>query len=394
MLCTLRLAWAAHSATPDFKAADSSAAVGWAGIGGGFLVGLRSRVSERSFLCPCALIPRFVMSRGIRRTLPLVSLSDMLVPGANDTLRGRRLLVLPCCLLAGAGLHRLTWAVGVSSSSAQSLARSMETSRVLDARLGNLPPDAEAGDVVEAVAAVSSDMHSSVRVKRYEKSLEANGYDTIGGLVALGVGGLALLGVPQGHAKLILRCLFPPSLQQPASAPPTPSHPVPQPDSPYLASPMEPRSGPEFCELSATGAPTSKGSRAWIITSTTFIGQYVEPSTLVAIQVAASNPLVVGAEWHLPSEQSRIVFDMLVGCGPRGLPADLLLAFPPDVVAEALGVAALAFISRQVLVATDEGAAALQAWRCVAHRWDRPREKVVVALFLLEEFWQLTCLIY
>ena len=129
-----------------------------------------------------------------------------------------------------------------------------------------------------------------------------------------------------------------------------------------MASPMRQRSGPEFCELSATGAPTSKGFRAWIITFITFVRQYVEPSTLAAIQVAASNPLVVGTEWHLPSEQNRIVFDMLVGCGARGLPADLLLAFPPDVVVGALGVAALAFISRQVLVVTDEGAAVLQAW--------------------------------
>ena len=82
----------------------------------------------------------------------------------------------------------------------------------------------------------------------------------------------------------------------------------------------------------------------------------------MAIQVAASDPLVVGEEWHLPSEQSRIVFDLLVGCGARGLPADLLLSFPPNIVTGSLGVAALAFISRQVLVVTDEGAAVLQAW--------------------------------
>ena len=118
----------------------------------------------------------------------------------------------------------------------------MEAPRVLDARLGSLPPDADAGVVVEAVAAVFSDMHSSVRVKRYDKSLEANGYDTIGGLMTLSVEDLLLLGLPQGHAKLVWSCLFPPSLQQPA--PTTPPHPFPQPDSPYLASPMKQRSGP------------------------------------------------------------------------------------------------------------------------------------------------------
>ena len=42
----------------------------------------------------------------------------------------------------------------------------MEASRVLDARLGDLPPDAEASVVVKAVAAVFSDMHVSVRSRQ------------------------------------------------------------------------------------------------------------------------------------------------------------------------------------------------------------------------------------
>jgi hypothetical protein len=62
------------------------------------------------------------------------------------------------------------------------------------------------------------------------------------------------------------------------------------------------------------------------------------------------------------NEQGRIVFDALVGCGPSGLPSDLLLSFSPDILTGALGVAAIAFISRMVLVVTDEGAAVLQAW--------------------------------
>ena len=85
----------------------------------------------------------------------------------------------------------------------------MEAPRVLDARLGGLPPDADASVVVEAIAAVFSDMHSSVRVKKYHRSLEENGYDTIGGLMTLSVEDLLVLGMPQGHAKLVWGCLFP-----------------------------------------------------------------------------------------------------------------------------------------------------------------------------------------
>ena len=238
----------------------------------------------------------------------------------------------------------------------------MESSRVLDERFGVLSPDAEVGVVIKVVAEVFSDLHLSVRVKKHEKTLESNDYGTLGGLMTLEIDDLLLLGVSQGHAKLIIRALFPPSLQPaPPPSPPSPTRTV-VPDSPFSSSPPRVRSGPEFCELSATGAPTSKGFRAWIITFMVFIRQYVEESTLTAIQVAASNPLVVGAEWLLPCAQGQIVFDMLVGCGSKGLPPDLLLAFPPEIVGKALGVAALAFISRQVLVVTDEGAAVLQAW--------------------------------
>ena len=68
------------------------------------------------------------------------------------------------------------------------------------------------------------------------------------------------------------------------------------------------------------------------------------------------------AEWLVSNEHGRIVFDALVSCGPSGLPFDLLPSPLPGILTGALGVAAIAFISRVVLVATDEGAAVLQAW--------------------------------
>ena len=84
----------------------------------------------------------------------------------------------------------------------------MEASRVLDARLGELPPDAEVGVVVKAIVEVFSDLHLSVWVKKHEKSLETNGYGTVGGLMTLDAEDLVLLGVSQGHAKLKLVSAF------------------------------------------------------------------------------------------------------------------------------------------------------------------------------------------
>ena len=106
--------------------------------------------------------------------------------------------------------------------------------------------------------------------------------------------------------------------------------------------------------------------RAWMITFMVFIRQRVDESTPKAVQPVAFEPLKVGAEWltSTPSiaKQSRIAFDALIGCGPKGLPADLLLSCSPEILSEALGVAAIAFISRMVLIVTDGGAAVLKAW--------------------------------
>ena len=117
-------------------------------------------------------------------------------------------------------------------------------SRVLDPRLGGLPPDASVDVVDKAVLAVFKDLHPSMQAKRWDKTLSSNAFDTIGALMTLTMADLLDLGVPQGHAKLTLRALFPPSLQ-PSQAPSTP---VPQvaPDSPYAPSPSR-KSGPEFC---------------------------------------------------------------------------------------------------------------------------------------------------
>ena len=135
-----------------------------------------------------------------------------------------------------------------------------------------------------------------------------------------------------------------------------------QPHSLQCTTTTRAKSGPEFCELTATGAPTSKGFRAWVIKFIIHLHLLVLPSTIEAVRRAGQDPLNLGAEWLVSSEQGRIVFDALVGCGPSGLPSDLLLSFSPDILTGALGVAAIAFISRMVLVVTDEGAAVLQAW--------------------------------
>ena len=229
-------------------------------------------------------------------------------------------------------------------------------SRVLDSRLATLADDAEVGVVSGQVAVILSELHLTIQAKKYDLLLAGAGFDTVGGLQLLTETDLFGLGVAPGHVSLLMRAFFPPeeeTLDEPLKSDIIVAGPPPHPRS---------RNGPEFCELSASGAPDSKGFRAWVIKFIVHLHHLVLPSTIQAVRRAGQDPLNLGVEWLVSNEQGRIVFDALVGCGTSGLPADLLLSFSPDILTGALGVAAVAFISRMVLVVTDEGAAVLQAW--------------------------------
>ena len=227
----------------------------------------------------------------------------------------------------------------------------------LDPRIGDLAPDADVGVVSGMVAAVFSDQHVSFQQGKYDVLLMDQGFCTMSALVAIDMEDLLAMGLSRGHAKVAMSALFSQDAKPPAAGV--------TPDSPYSSSPRS-RSGPELCELTATGAPSSKGFRAWAITFGVFLRSRVEDATLKALQLAAADPLKLGVDWLAASpataDQNRVVFDALIGCGPKGLPADLLLSFPPEILNDSLGVAAIAFMSRMVLIVTDEGAAVLQAW--------------------------------
>ena len=233
-------------------------------------------------------------------------------------------------------------------------------SRVLDSRLATLEDDADVGVVSGQVAVILSELHLTIQAKKYDLLLAGAGFDTVGSLQLLTETDLFGLGVAPGHISLLMIAFFPPP-EDPDEPPPIMLNPVVVPTSPPPPTPRS-RNGPEFCELSASGAPDSKGFRAWVIKFIVHLHLLVLPSTIQAVRQAGQDPLNLGAEWLVSSEQGRIVFDALVGCGTSGLPSDLLLSFSPDILTSALGVAAIAFISRMVLVVTDEGAAVLQAW--------------------------------
>ena len=116
--------------------------------------------------------------------------------------------------------------------------------------------------------------------------LSANGFDTIGALLVLKATDLLELGLLQGHVRLVLNVLFPPE-DQPESVVTPPTSPVPT--SPPSITRVE--SGPEFCEMAATGAPASKGFRAWVVKFIVHLHLFMLPSTIDAVRNAGQDPL-------------------------------------------------------------------------------------------------------
>ena len=170
-------------------------------------------------------------------------------------------------------------------------------SRVLDPHLAELAEGAKVGVVKCKVAIMFSELRLSIQAKKYDKSLSGNNFDTVGALRTLTPRDLLELGVSQGHIALTMNALFPSEEQMSGSNTTAVS-----PTSPSPPMPPRARSGPEFCELSASGAPESKNFRAWVIKFIVHLHLLVLPSTIDAVRQAGQDPLNVGGAWVVAGE--------------------------------------------------------------------------------------------
>ena len=102
----------------------------------------------------------------------------------------------------------------------------MMVERVLDTRISDVTESGDVAEVSGQVATVFSDLHLSIQSRKYDKLLSANGFDTVGALLAVTADDLLQLGVLQGHLALLINALFPPE-DQPESLVTPPTSPIP-----------------------------------------------------------------------------------------------------------------------------------------------------------------------
>ena len=132
----------------------------------------------------------------------------------------------------------------------------MTVERVLDTRVSDVSEDGDVAGFSGQVATVVSLLHFPLQSKKYDKLLSANVFDTVSALLVVTAQDLLELGVLQDHLAFVLNALFSPE-DQPESIGPEVGSPIPTLPPPLTI--RRAKSGPEFCELTATGARASKG---------------------------------------------------------------------------------------------------------------------------------------
>jgi hypothetical protein len=189
--------------------------------------------------------------------------------------------------------------------------------------------------------------------------------------MTLNVEDLMEIGVVQGHAKLLLRALFPvPVAIQPA-APLTPRLLFPELLPTHRARRRrQGRAARSFVSCLRQELPLRRASELGSSPSWSSFDNSWKRRRSLRFK-SRHRTLLLWARSGSPVRRLRAARAGLCSTSwwaviPVACLLSLLLTFPPDALqlSGALGVAqaALAFISRQVLVVTDEGAAVLQAW--------------------------------
>ena len=214
------------------------------------------------------------------------------------------------------------------------------------------PDDEDA--VYGTLAALFLALPAAVRKTDPATLLRANGYCFVEALKLLTVEDLELLGVPRGHARMVMNCVFE------ARAPP-PRTPPPAQNNTAAAPPVVRARCRPFPESTASGVPTARAWRAFVLTFVVVLRVIGVPMPVPdAICVAGLRP-GDPAMMEITSDVSGMVWDALLSV-EGGLPDDILLSIPESVLLDRDGEAAIRHIGARVLTTSDQSVAAPSSW--------------------------------
>ena len=217
-------------------------------------------------------------------------------------------------------------------------------------------PDDEA-EVYGILAALFLVLPSAVRKLDPAAVLKANGYCFVSALGLMTLDDLEQLGMPRGHARMIMNCVHEPRAPPPSSPPPI--------DAARNTTAAAPQSHRARCrpfpESTSSGVPTARAWRAFVMTFVVVLRVIGVPIPVPDVILAAGLRPGDPATMVVPPEVSGMVWDALLSV-EGGLPDDILLSIPESVMLDRDGEAAVRHIGARVMTTSDQSVAALSSW--------------------------------
>ena len=215
-------------------------------------------------------------------------------------------------------------------------------------------PDDE--DVVAGVLeALLDELPGPIADAKHSKTLRANGYCLVSELREVSRADLEALGLQPGHANAVVRKLYAPVVLQ--QQPPLSNNP----QNISAAAPRKLIRCNEFPELQANGLPAARALEAWSDQySANLRANHVSTARQDIAEYVMSHDGVGRPENYSDGDEEDVVlYDLLVTAGPKGLPVDLTLSFPPEYRQLKQGINCLQWIYTVVLKSSDQSIAVL-----------------------------------
>ena len=209
-------------------------------------------------------------------------------------------------------------------------------------------------DVVFGVMqALLAKLPKSIVVKKYAENLRTDGFCLVDALELMTVDDVRQAGVPGGHAKLVHAALVR-GTRGAAEGGGEIARVI-------GVAPGATKKASEFPELKKNGLPSAAALRAWMPSVHAAVRS--NGGDVADLKAALAKPAdPVRADYDNGGDLDRVVWEVLVGCGSKGVPAQIFSSFGKSVQEGEHGLRAFQQLFQSVMTVTDDSLAVLQSY--------------------------------
>ena len=230
----------------------------------------------------------------------------------------------------------------------------------LHASLSSLAEDAALETVLAAVMVLFATLPQAVIDGRYEDVLRTHELLSVPALRLLQLRDLIALGVPYGHGMQLMHALAP-AVDAQVAALPQVAYPVQSAQTAQRAA--RPSTRLRFAETGRNGSIDLRSWKAFIFAFVALLRSMDLTPELVdlAYNVALHPALDLPDGYNVQDPQNAVLFDVVLLLD-GGVPPDMLLSVPPEILERRQGIELLQFFSSRILSQSDASIGVLESW--------------------------------